>query len=343
MTIEIREIWKELESTGVTNKFVKINKRGGNPDLRLYVAHPHSDLPAIEVRLASGGRGRIRPRRYHGFEVRVEQRQWGVSDVADMVMILCRIDSLEDQFQSFVQTIVDNLANGQAPHSAVEIAIDKWVSFFSKNSASKRPQELLGLFGELLFLFERLKSSKNTGLVIDGWKGPLGEPWDFVFPDPVKTCFVEVKTTGSVQRRIIVNGIDQFWAADTTHNQYWLYWQRANWYRQDDGQDTGSIFALIKEIQTYCSSISEVTRISFENALAECGLTELNDESRRVYQAIKITPGRGNWIAVDSSYPALHRGSVSNPAVLQRVEDVSYAFKIQDEDIVQEGPDFAGL
>lgn len=347
MTIDIQGMFRAMqERAEYGSKFIQYLRADGcdgDPELKFYASHPKTELPAIEVKLGSSGRGALRPKRYQGFEVAVERLQWEVGRPTDMAIIYCKIDSLEDVFQRFIQTIVDSLSGGQTPHAAVATAVEKWVAFFSKSGTKKNPQELMGLFGELLFLGERLTVAKDPLLVLDCWKGPEGRPWDFIFPDGTGSCFVEVKTTGLDRRRIIVNGLDQLWAADTTRNSYWIYWLRANWFRHEDGSSKGSIFELIGKLQTFCSGVSEEVRLTLDDLLRAIGLLDIDSETLQAYQAIKITAGKSCWLSVREDFPALHRGNVVNATVLDRVSEVQYSLTLKDEDIVKEGPKFKGI
>ncbi len=347
MTTDILEKWNEmLERAAIGSsgrQFLRADGKDGDPDLRVYRSHPQTELPAIEVRLSPSGRGNLRPRRYQGFELAIETLQWGSDKPAEMAVICCRVESLEDVFLRFVQTIIDSLASGSAPHVAVSTAVDRWVSFFAKRGGQMNPQELMGLFGELYFLRERLKTGKRADTIIDAWKGPEGGLWDFVIPRADGVCYVEVKTTGLDKRRVVVNGLDQLWAAEPSKNKYWLLWLRANWYRRDDGSDNGSIFELVNEVQGLCSRLSEESRAALDEVLRMAGLLDIDQEIRQVYQSVKINGIRPSWIAVGPNFPALHRTAVSNQQVLDRVTELKYSLLLKDEDVSQEVPDFKDI
>ncbi|MEO8058361.1 MAG: PD-(D/E)XK motif protein [Burkholderiales bacterium] len=82
-----------------------------------------------------------------------------------------------------------------------------WQEFMARHgSDGLSDAAIIGLYGELWFLRDRLAPRAGFELSIDAWSGPLGEPNDFALP----RGFVEVKTTTRQAPELIeISDVDQ--------------------------------------------------------------------------------------------------------------------------------------
>jgi hypothetical protein len=128
-------------------------------------------------------------------------RMEGDREVAELVVMIG--ENLHGAY-GLLTGIADALqVEGVPLASAVSAAVARYREVLTLRPTLTE-QELIGLFGELLFL-DHLISRLGPGRAIESWQGPLAEEHDFVFPD----LHVEVKTTTNERRRHTIAGVNQ--------------------------------------------------------------------------------------------------------------------------------------
>ena len=119
-----------------------------------------------------------------------------------VVINLLDID-LEDPFQEFIQTLVDNVSTIENSEDAQEIFLEKISNFqklFEKGRFGKlKKTEIRGLYAELCFLEHLIENTSPKAL--DHWQGPHNGLHDFV----MENYAVEVKSYMSQQSVRILN------------------------------------------------------------------------------------------------------------------------------------------
>jgi hypothetical protein len=103
-----------------------------------------------------------------------------------------------DIFYSLCNDLIEKtriITNAGAALSLVYSRLDRWRALLSKaNRGLLSPHEIQGLFGELKFLEECIDAGHvSTQAAIEGWKGPLGAPHDFIFDQSA----IEIKSISS--------------------------------------------------------------------------------------------------------------------------------------------------
>ena len=116
----------------------------------------------------------------------------------------------EDLYREFfflALSITDRIQGlNQEPYQAFSEALDTW-KLLLQAAAKMSDDQQLGLMGELWALKRLVSRLGAAGL--DAWTGPRGEPHDF----RVEKCELEVKSTRSVTRMHIINGLAQLMAS----------------------------------------------------------------------------------------------------------------------------------
>jgi len=109
-------------------------------------------------------------------------------------------------FDAIAEDIAEKLDNG-IPKEVVANVIGKWRNFWKKTSQEiMSSNEIMGLFGELWFLYKWLLPYLENFEAIKRWRGPFSSRHDFEW----KGKSVEVKSTTNVQSRVHkIHGIDQ--------------------------------------------------------------------------------------------------------------------------------------
>lgn len=90
--------------------------------------------------------------------------------------------------------------------ATVSSVMDRCRSFFRQHGGGFTRKKAIGLLGELIFLKDCVVPVVGWREALSCWKGPLGNPQDFV----VRNSCIEVKTTEVGQpSRIIISNLDQ--------------------------------------------------------------------------------------------------------------------------------------
>jgi putative PD-(D/E)XK family protein DUF4420 len=102
-----------------------------------------------------------------------------------------------DIFHTLCNDLIEktrNVISAETALSLIYSRLERWRILLSKaNRRLLSSQEVQGLFGELKFLEECIGSDYlSMRAAIDGWKGPLGAPHDFIFDQAA----VEIKSIG---------------------------------------------------------------------------------------------------------------------------------------------------
>lgn len=120
----------------------------------------------------------------------------------------------------------------------------KWSSFFSNKSVELSKSELIGLLGELYYLFEtltKLDNDSDVNKIQSSWVGIYGALHDFEFDN--KT--VEVKTTLYSKREITISSKHQLESQVDKHLELVTYTIEEDY--STNSLSLGSVLARIKE------------------------------------------------------------------------------------------------
>ena len=114
-----------------------------------------------------------------------------------------------DLFEGMCRTLSLALENASDSSSSLAVSlahIRRWKSFLSGRSHLLSPEEVRGLFCELVFLLELLDYLDSPGLAVEAWLGPDKSHQDFIFGNTA----VEIKSLSGTERsNIRISSEDQ--------------------------------------------------------------------------------------------------------------------------------------
>ncbi|MGW1050993.1 PD-(D/E)XK motif protein [Streptomyces sp. NPDC001118] len=220
------------------------------------------------------------------------------TDLNDLFTDLC-VDVL-----SAVAALPDN------PVKALYGVLDRWKALFQAQSALLGPEQIAGLFGELLVL-DRLLARDSSAHRI--WRGPEGRPHDFV----AGKMAVEVKTSGAIGgRRPRIHGLDQLDAPPG--GTLCLAWFRLG---EPGASDSGLGFLeLLEKTLHSCDDESALLEM-----LAASGYRPIDAEK---YQSIRFVVMEERWYKVGSDFPRLTTRALADAGVPISVLDVEYTIDL---------------
>jgi len=118
--------------------------------------------------------------------------------------ILC-LQNKEDAdiFHRLCIDLIERTEAVKGQKTALEIIhtrLNRWKSFLSrKRSHLLTAIEIQGLYAELQFMYDCICKTDEQSLIIEGWKGPLDGPHDYVLGDHA----VEVKSVSGSQKKTV--------------------------------------------------------------------------------------------------------------------------------------------
>jgi putative PD-(D/E)XK family protein DUF4420 len=189
------------------------------------------------------------------------------------------------------------------PVRALYEVLERWRSLFQTSSSTLGPDQLAGLFGELIILTRLLSLDPSAS---DFWKGPGGNRHDFV----VGNCSIEAKTSTTAEgRRIRVHGADQL--STPAGGSLDLAWIRLE-------QVAVGGTSVVDLVDTACHVADDQADL----------LTRLSEVGYRVadadrYRDLRFTVAEELWYAVDERFPR-----VDPAAVPAEVLDVDYTLEL---------------
>lgn len=108
-----------------------------------------------------------------------------------------------DLFESLCRTLVAALGAATDSPSAFAVALAhlrRWKAFLSGRAAQLlSPEEVRGLFAELIFLLELLDDGRDAAAAVEAWLGPEKSHQDFIFGNTA----VEVKSLSGTERSTV--------------------------------------------------------------------------------------------------------------------------------------------
>lgn len=217
----------------------------------------------------------------------------------------------------FTELCVDILsATGEIPENplkALYTVLDRWKALFRTQGALLGPEQLAGLFGELMVLNRILERDPSAHRL---WHGPGGYRHDFW----AGTTAIEVKASTSTEgRRARIHGLDQLEAPDS--GVLWLSWFRLR-RTTADGAGTGFL-GLIRQALRLCDDevmlLETLSRTGYRTA----------DADR--YRGVHFVVAEERWYRVGSGFPGLTGETLSAASIPVSVLDVEYTIDLSGE------------
>ncbi|MFJ9635721.1 PD-(D/E)XK motif protein [Streptomyces sp. NPDC101178] len=237
---------------------------------------------------------------------------------ADTYQNYADLTLLQSDFSDlFTELCVDVLdATRGLPHSPVKAmygVLDRWKALFRTQGPVLAPEQVAGLFGELLVLRRLLEKDPSAYRL---WRGPTGYRHDFWGGSTA----VEVKTsTTSEGRRPRVHGLDQLEAPD--EGDLWLVWIRL---QRVVSADVGTGFTeLIRHALDLCDDERALLDL-----LAEAGYRPADAD---LYREVRYSVGEERWYRVTPDFPSLTGQTLASAGVTVSALDVTYSIDLSGE------------
>ncbi|MGV9403763.1 PD-(D/E)XK motif protein [Streptomyces sp. NPDC003667] len=225
--------------------------------------------------------------------------------------LACLRSDLNDLFTNLCVDALDAVASlPENPVKALYGVLDRWKALFQSNGAPLGPEQVAGLFGELLVLQRLIERDPSAHRL---WRGPGGHPHDFA----AKKSAVEVKTTTAVTgRRTRIHGLDQLDAPGG--GTLALAWFRLE---KPDGEESGvGLLELLNQVLHSCDD-----EIALLEMLAAVGYRPV-DAGR--YQGFRFAIREEAWYRVVPELPRLTTRTLLDAGVPISVLDVEYTIDL---------------
>ncbi|MFJ4485892.1 PD-(D/E)XK motif protein [Streptomyces longwoodensis] len=220
------------------------------------------------------------------------------SDLDDLFTGLC-VDVLRT-----VEAAPDN------PVKGLYRVLDRWKALFQTHGAALGPEQLAGLFAELLVLERLLRRDPGAHRL---WLGPKGHRHDF----STGGTAIEVKAGTDVKGpKPRIHGLDQLEAP--TDGTLWLAWfglQRVTTTTAGTG-----FVELVEQNLRRCDDESTLLGL-----LAEAGYRTFEADR---YRDVRFAVGDEKWYEVDEDFPGLTRSALSSAGLTAQVHDVEYTIDL---------------
>ncbi|WP_406202196.1 MULTISPECIES: PD-(D/E)XK motif protein [unclassified Streptomyces] len=228
--------------------------------------------------------------------------------------LVCLRNDLSDLFTELCVDVLGavNELPGN-PTRALYRVLDRWKALFQTEGTLLGPDQLAGLFGELLVLNRLLQEDPSAHRL---WRGPEGHCHDFA----AGATAVEVKTTtASAGRRARIHGLDQLAAPEG--GTLCLSWFRL---RRTAGNEAGIAFLdLIEQTLRLCDDEGAVLDL-----LGAVGYRS-SDSDR--YQDVRFLISEERWYEVGPGFPGLTGRALVAAGVPISVLDVEYTIDLSGE------------
>lgn len=236
--------------------------------------------------------------------------------------LACLRTDLNDLFTELCADIMDAAGEiSNNPVKALYRVLDRWKALFQPQGALLGPEQLAGLFGELLVLDRLLRLDSSAHRL---WRGPEGHHHDFTSG----SLAVEVKTSANGEgRRPRVHGLDQLDAP--VGGALCLAWFRLR--RTIAGSSGVGFLELLEQALRSCDDESTLLDL-----LAQAGYRSIDAEQ---YREVRFVVDEERWYEVAPGFPALTTRALVAAGVPISVLDVEYTINLSGEAPAPMAPD----
>ncbi|TVZ89379.1 PD-(D/E)XK motif protein [Streptomyces sp. BK340] len=238
---------------------------------------------------------------------------------ADLACLRTDLNDLFTELCADILAATEGLSNN--PVKALYRVLDRWKALFQPQGAVLGPEQLAGLFGELLVLDRLLHLDPSAHRL---WRGPEGHHHDFTSGD----LAVEVKTsTKGEGRRPRVHGLDQLDAPQG--GTLSLAWFRL--HRTVSGGSGVGFLELLERTLRSCDD-----EIALLDLLSQAGYRSVDAER---YRDVRFVVTEERWYEVTAGFPSLTSRALVTAGLPISVLDVEYTIDLSGETPVPMAPD----
>ncbi|MET9814131.1 PD-(D/E)XK motif protein [Streptomyces sp. NPDC006355] len=236
--------------------------------------------------------------------------------------LACLRGDLNDLFTRLCVDVLSTVEKLPAdPIKALYRVLDRWKALLQTQGPALGPEQLAGLFAELLVLGELLQRDPSAHRL---WLGPKGHRHDF----STGKAAIEVKAgTDRRDRKPRIHGLDQLEPpVDGSLCLVWFGLHRVT----ASGGGIG-LLDLIDQMLQQCDDESALLGL-----LAEAGY-RLFEADR--YREVRFTVGEEKWYRVSPGFPGLTRSALLAAGLPESLLDVEYTIDLSGEPPLPMPPD----
>ncbi|WP_327315328.1 PD-(D/E)XK motif protein [Streptomyces sp. NBC_01235] len=238
---------------------------------------------------------------------------------ADLACLRSDLNDLFTELCADILSATEELPNN--PAKALYRVLDRWKALFQPQGAVLGPEQLAGLFGELLVLDRFLQLDSSAHRL---WHGPEGHHHDFT----TGKLAVEVKASSKGKgRRPRVHGLDQLDAPEG--GTLWLAWFRL--HRTIGGSSGVGFLEMLEKTLRSCDDESTLLEL-----LAQAGYRSVD---AKWYRDVRFVVDEERWYEVTAGFPSLTSRALLAAGVPISALDVEYTIDLSGQTPVPLAPD----
>jgi hypothetical protein len=238
---------------------------------------------------------------------------------ADLACLRTDLNDLFTELCADILSAAEKLPGN--PVKALYRVLDRWKALFQPQGTVLGPEQVAGLFGELLVLDRLLQLDSSAHRL---WRGPEGHHHDFTSGN----LAVEVKTSAKGEgRRPRVHGLDQLEAPEG--GILCLAWFRL--HRTLAGSSGVGFLELLEQTLRACDDEGALLEL-----LAQAGYRSIDAER---YRDVRFLVDEERWYQVTSAFPSLTTRALVAAGVPISVLDVEYTVDLSGETPAPMTPD----
>ena len=220
-------------------------------------------------------------------------------------------------FSKFCEDILVEFIEEDNVENAIYKTYLRWKNFWDSPYEDAFKEEWLkGLFGELAFIYERLK--KEGSRIIESWRGPEKDNYDF----QSNSIAVEIKTTVTVPALIKINNLNQM--DDSLFRNLWLVILMITASNQGE-----NIVSLVNKIE---QSIEPDFLDIFWKKLAHAGYKRYFENS---YISYGYIINEIQWYEINKNFPRIILSDFKS-SLDKRIKSITYTIELSGLNPVQD-------
>lgn len=172
---DLDKLWSDLPPAS-NNQLSGRRAAGLPPECKIYIAIDETKRRQLLISILPDTEPLVR-RGMRGLDILTSELEIGDTAADRYIQLICLHPVHHTTFAGLCTDIIAAaLADPIHPTVAVSRCLDRWRSFWTVDPTGLSHKEMLGLFGELWFLYRWLKLSAGT---VEHWTGPAGARHDF--------------------------------------------------------------------------------------------------------------------------------------------------------------------
>lgn len=239
----------------------------------------------------------------------------------------CLREDFNDLFTGLCLDVLSAIT--ELPSNAVKAlyrVLDRWKALFQTHGPALGPEQLAGLFAELMILSELLKQDPSAHRL---WLGPKGHRHDF----STGITAIEVKAgTDSNGRKARIHGLEQL--DIPVDGSLFLVWFRLHRLTTATANGLGFV-ELVERVLDQCDDETALLTL-----LAEAGYRHFEADH---YRGTRFAVAEQTWYRVGPDFPGLTRSALMSAGVPVSVLDVEYTIDLSGDTPVPMRPDEVSL